>query len=204
MDTAVALTRTYLQLNGYFVVTEYPVVEAAEDGGGRSMTDLDVLAVRFPGAGRLVKRGNGGSMIGEVDDELDTTNEAVDMVIAEVKQGEARLNRGAHDPAVMRAAIARFGGCAACDAGPVVEDLLSSGRAFTPDGYRVRVMVFASYIERSPGRGVKVITLSHMQSYIQNYIRSHWATLSEAQFLDPAMAFLMMLEKSKRQLGNRK
>ncbi len=201
MDTAVALTRTYLQLNGYFVVTEYPVVEAVGNSGGRSLTDLDVLAVRFPGAGRLVKRGEGGSIIGEVDGELDTTNERVDMIIAEVKQGEARLNRGAHDPAVMRAAIARFGGCQSCDVGPVVDELLREGSAMTPDGHRLRVMVFASYFERSPGRGVRVITLEHMRVYIDSYIQEHWQTLNEAQFLDPAMAFLMMFEKSKRRSG---
>ncbi len=29
MDTAVALVETYLRINGYFTVTEYPVIEAA-------------------------------------------------------------------------------------------------------------------------------------------------------------------------------
>ena len=53
MDHAVALVRTYLQLNGYLTVTEYPVLEAARHGGHRTLTDLDVLAFRFPGAGRL-------------------------------------------------------------------------------------------------------------------------------------------------------
>ena len=49
MDNAVALVRAYLHVNGYFTVTEYPVLEAARHGGYRTVTDLDVLAVRFPG-----------------------------------------------------------------------------------------------------------------------------------------------------------
>jgi uncharacterized membrane protein YedE/YeeE len=51
MDTAVALVEAYLNVNGYFTVAEYPVLEASRHGGVRAATDLDVLAFRFPGAG---------------------------------------------------------------------------------------------------------------------------------------------------------
>jgi hypothetical protein len=207
MDSAVSLVRTYLQLHGYFVVTEYPVVEAVERGGAggtRALTDLDVLAVRFPGAGRLVARGGSGGrdrMIGSVDKQLGTQNDQVDMIIGEVKQGEAKLNRGAHDPEVMRAALARFGACHHGEAQAVVEGLLKRGQAKAPCGHLVRLMVFASYVERSPGRGVQVMTLGHIRSFVQRYIRQHWGTLKGAQFSDPAMAFLMMLEKASRKGG---
>ena len=57
MDPAVALVQAYLQMNGYFTVTEYSVVEAAgRSNQYRMSTDLDVLAVRFPGAGHAVVR----------------------------------------------------------------------------------------------------------------------------------------------------
>jgi hypothetical protein len=54
MDTAVALVQAYLRVNGYFTVAEYPIVEAAGNSGPRSMTDIDILAFRFAGAGRDV------------------------------------------------------------------------------------------------------------------------------------------------------
>jgi hypothetical protein len=57
MDNAVALVQAYLNVNGYFTVTEYPVVEAIKYAGYRTATDLDVLAFRFPGAGRLAELG---------------------------------------------------------------------------------------------------------------------------------------------------
>jgi hypothetical protein len=58
MDPAVALVQAYLQMNGYFTVTEYSVVEAAgRSNQYRMSTDLDVLAVRFPGAGHAVVGG---------------------------------------------------------------------------------------------------------------------------------------------------
>ena len=52
MADAVDLVRAYLQVNGYFTVTEYPVMERF-GGGHREVTDLDVLAYRFRGAGRV-------------------------------------------------------------------------------------------------------------------------------------------------------
>ena len=59
MDNAVALVRTYLQLNGYFTITECPVMETASGEHFRSVTDIDVLALRFPGAGEVVLRHRG-------------------------------------------------------------------------------------------------------------------------------------------------
>ena len=58
MDTAVALVQAYLNANGYFTVVEYPVVEALRNQPARSVTDLDVLAFRFAGAGHEIIRGS--------------------------------------------------------------------------------------------------------------------------------------------------
>ncbi len=52
MDTAVSLVNAYLHLNGYFTVTEYQVTETHRRGA-RARTDIDVLGVRFAGAGQL-------------------------------------------------------------------------------------------------------------------------------------------------------
>ena len=45
MDASVALATAYLQLNGYFVLSEVPV-QVAERHAYRTATDLDLLAVR--------------------------------------------------------------------------------------------------------------------------------------------------------------
>ncbi|MBL4808873.1 MAG: hypothetical protein JKY43_02300 [Phycisphaerales bacterium] len=198
MDSAVALVESYLKINGYFVVTDYPIVELIGRGQVRSITDIDILAVRFPGAGRLVPQGRGGAMIGKVDPELGASDDHVDLIIGEVKQGVARLNRGAHDPSVMRTALARFGSCPHQHTQEVVEHLLDTGHAITPNDHHVRMLVFASYVEHSPGPGVQVITLDHISKFITAYLRDHWNTLHETQFTDPAMNFLMMLEKMRR------
>ena len=50
MDNAVALVQTYLHVNGYFTIAEYPIIGSGRHGGYRAVTDLDILAFRFPGA----------------------------------------------------------------------------------------------------------------------------------------------------------
>lgn len=52
MDHAVALVEAYLQINGYFTVAEYPVIESFGKQHYGVATDMDMLAFRFPGAGR--------------------------------------------------------------------------------------------------------------------------------------------------------
>ena len=47
MDTVVGLVKAYLELCGYFVLAELPV-RAPEGGTYRDVTDLDIVAVRFP------------------------------------------------------------------------------------------------------------------------------------------------------------
>ncbi len=50
MDHAVSLVQAYLQLNGYFTSAEYPIMQSAGKGSFRTVTDIDILAFRFPGA----------------------------------------------------------------------------------------------------------------------------------------------------------
>ena len=56
MDHAVSLVQAYLQLNGYFTSAEYPIMAGAGRNGVRTITDIDVLAFRFP-SGLPLSRG---------------------------------------------------------------------------------------------------------------------------------------------------
>lgn len=144
MDTAVALVQTYLYANGYFTVTEYPIVENMPTGGARTLTDLDVLGVRFPGAGSISLNGDTGGVEFEPDAELGCSEEVIDVIIAEVKEGAADLNRSALDPLVLRAAIGRVGRIRAELADDLVDGLIRDGIAMHPFGIRMRLMVFGS------------------------------------------------------------
>lgn len=112
MDNAVALVQAYLRLNGYFTVSEYPVI-AVRNGGYRSATDLDILAFRFPATGRIAPsaRRDGGDDEDHAapDPALGIPADRADMIIGEVKEGRAVLNDAATVAGVLRAVLVAFG-----------------------------------------------------------------------------------------------
>jgi hypothetical protein len=201
MDNAVALVQAYLNINGYFTVAEYPVVEAMRDGGYRTATDLDILAFRFPGSGRLVPgTGRGQDVIVAAPDvALAIGQDEADMLIGEVKEGRAELNQAGTDPAVLRAALMRFGCCPAEQVTHEVEALIRHGRAMTPRGHRIRLVAFGSTAPAGSHRH-QVILLGHVVRFLRNYIAEHWDVLHAAEFRDPAFGFFMTVEKALRGL----
>lgn len=204
MDHAVALVETYLRVNGYFTVTEYPLVEVCRYGNYRTATDLDVLAFRFPGAGRLVPfqlgKGitNSGTETFVADPLLGAAADQPEMLIGEVKEGHAELNAAARDPAVLRAALTRFGCCPPEHVALVIQGLLQHGRARTHCGHIVRLIAFGSLRPLSNSANYTVVSLGHVQEFMERYIREHWEVLCHTQFKDPAFGFEMILEKARR------
>ena len=198
MDTAVALVESYLRINGYFTVSEYPVIEASHDGGYRTVTDLDILGLRLPGAGRQVpqKQRNPGQLrIIPPDPELGTVNEHTDMIIGEVKEGHAELNRALSEPPVLREVLTRFGCCTPAEAERTVQELLRKGQAQTRCGHHVRLVAFGS-LRAGGGPRHTVITLGHIVTFLRDYIRRYWDVLHHADFKDPAFSLLVLLEKA--------
>lgn len=203
MDSAVSLVQAYLRVNGYFTVTEYPVVEAMGRAPGyQEATDLDVLAIRFPGAARRIP-GESRSRADrhpafEPDPRIVADASAPDMVIGEVKQGTAELNPSARRKEVLAAALARFGCCPADEASDAVETLVREGSAMTPDGHRVRLVAFGSSVSQGGATAYDQISLGHVLEYLRRYIRDHWPVLRHAHFKDPVFAFLVLEEKVRK------
>lgn len=202
MDHAVALVRAYLHVNGYFTVTEYPVIEATRDGSYRTATDLDLLAFRFPHAGRLVA-GTGqssGALEGfQPDPELGVAADVADMIVGEVKEGSAELNRGATDTGVLGAALMRFGCCPADHVESAAGELRNRGRASMPNGHEVRLLAFGSSPPNEDRRGpFRVITLGHVLDFLASYIDEYWDVLRHSHFKDPGLGQLLLAEKARR------
>lgn len=199
MDHAVALVQAYLQLNGYFTSAEYPIIAGAGRNGFRTITDIDILAFRFPGGlpvlqGRRIPK---GLDISDVDSGLGIAPDAIDMIIGEVKEGRVGINSGVRDPAVLRAVISRFGNGAEEDE-RVVESLLNTGIATLPAGYVVRLVAFGAFPPGSQVPPCRIISLGHVLEFLQQYVRKHWSMLRHLQFKDPAFGFLMTIEKARR------
>lgn len=204
MDSAVALVQAYLRINGYFTVSEYPVIVPSEAGGYRAATDLDILAFRFPGVGRVsVQEGlPGATKAGIPDPALGIDRDHPDMLIGEVKEGRAELNGAAADPVVLRAVLTRFGCCPPSDVAAAVERLQRRGRAPLPGGHEVRLAAFGSTLD--PGHGGARyfrLTLGHVVEFVEAYLNRHWESLRVAESKDPALGFLLLREKAKRGKG---
>lgn len=201
MDPAVSIVQAYLHLNGYFTVTEYPLVEAMRRRGQfRTSTDLDVLAVRFPDAIRAMVHGehrkHRSDHVFDNDPILGGVENRIDMLIGEVKEGRAQLNRGARDPHVLRATLARFGCCPAGQLDETVDGLLQRGAADTETGHHARLVAFGSTTGETLGYPCKVILLGEVVNFIQHHLQKHWDVLRHAQFKDPALGMLMTLHKA--------
>jgi hypothetical protein len=202
MADAVDLVRAYLHVNGYFTVTEYPVLERLRDGGHRMVTDLDVLAFRLAGAGPVAAKAAPGRPIVPVllepDPALGRRREESDMIVAEVKTGRAELNAAARDPRVVEAALVRFGCCGPGEAEQVVEALVRSGEARTGHGHRVRLLAFGSSVPPEGPTGYSAISLGHVIAFLRTHLRENWDVVRHAQVTDPALGFLSLLEKAER------
>lgn len=199
MDQAVGLVQAYLRINGYFTVTEYPVIVRAESGDYRTATDLDLLAVRFPYAGasgRGAGKTDQSPGVGSPDPALGVAAGEADMLIAEVKEGRAELNSGATNPEVLRAVLNRFGCCDSEAALTVADQLRRQGKATLPNGHPVRLAAFGT----SPGDGGRYlrVTHAHILQFLEDYIRRYWSSLHVGEAKDPAFGFLLLEEKAKR------
>jgi hypothetical protein len=198
MDTAVLWVKAYLELNGYFTLAEYQVIEALDEGGYRTATDLDIMAVRFPGAGRLVPRsGHPDQQMMTTDPLLDVSEDMVDLIIGEVKEGTAELNRTVRSPEVLKVALARFGAVAMEQCDEVVAELIAKSEAVSNIGFRVRLAAFGTKRPRTRPRFL-TINLGHIGQYLQAVARENWETLSTSHFSDPVYGSLMLMEKARR------
>lgn len=202
MDTAVSIVQAYLHLCGYFTATEYPVIESVQHGGYRVVTDLDVLAVRFPNA-RHVVPGRRGRKHGALSPDLllDAVPGKVDMIIGEVKEGQAELNQGARDPRVLRTVLTRFGCCHESHVDTAVDDLIRRGAVDlaggSEHGHYVRLVAFGSRRSANIKYPCEVILLGDIIESLQMYLREHWDLIRHAQFKDPALSLLTTLEKAR-------
>jgi hypothetical protein len=199
MDHAVALVQAYLQLNGYFTSAEYPIIAGAGRNGFRTITDIDILAFRFPSGEPMATHGRRapkGLDVSGIDPGLAVPQGSIDMVIGEVKEGRVGINSGIRDPEVLRTVINRFGDVG--DDERIVDELLRTGSAHIPPSFSVRLIAFGSFPPGSEVPPCRIISLGHVLQFLQAYVKKHWHMLRHLQFKDPAFGFLMTLEKAKR------
>jgi hypothetical protein len=204
MDPAVALVESYLRLNGYFTVTEFQVQHPV-GGGFETATDLDILSVRLPRAAEAVLRhpqrpGEERCEILLADDPaLQADRDLPDLLIGEVKEGAAALNRRLTTPEVLHVALRRAGCCPEEHIAHAASVLAAHGEfiAQGDDGARCRIRLasFCGYVETPPAPAILIVTLGHIIEFIMDRLREYRPVLRSAQVKDPTLNLLKLLDK---------
>lgn len=199
MDTAVALVQSYLHVNGYLTVTEYPVAELTRHHGYQNATDIDILGIRLPQAGGIVPAQRKNHVNGFVADPVLAVEEGVtDFVIGEVKEGPAELNKGARNPAVLTAVLLRFGCAPAHEVPENVQRLLRHGVSRTSTNMRIRLVAFGSEADAEPPVPSLEISHAHILRFLHDHLRGHWRLFNQMHTKDAAFGFLLLMEKAFR------
>lgn len=194
MDTAVALVQAYLRMNGYFTVAEYPVLEAASRVPARTMTDLDILAIRL----HRETMTHGDLAVAEPDPALGVELGTADMIVGEVKEGRPRLNPAMRDPAVLEAAFTRFGCCPPDVAADLVDELLRNGRVVAPAGHVIRTVVFGNPQHAGSTGAWHTVPLERVIQFLTESLRANWHAAGHTQIKDDVLGLFALMEKSRR------
>lgn len=205
MDTAVGLVKAYLELCGYFVLAELPV-RAAEGGTYHDVTDLDIVAVRFPHPHMALPQAVAYPLdvfLG-ADPCLEIFEAGVDVIVGEVKEGKARLNPALHREETIAFALRRLGCCpeqtvpaearALARAGAHEMAMLGQLRC------RVRLVAFAGH-GHTPEPGVLTVPLKRCARFIAERLRSARDVLAGTQFKDPVLGLFALQDKLAHEAG---
>lgn len=207
MDTAVALVKAYLQVNGYFCVTEYPLLETSGNGSVRTVSDLDILAFRFPQAGREIHLRKGRSLVGDVrfqtDPALGAPRDSADMIVGEVKRGRARFNPPARKPEVLAGALMRFGCCDIVHSKALAQELLHNGHAKNEHGHIIRMIAFGSVDSEITQNKWRTVSLENIINCLRQHLHENWDTLRHVQFSNDTLDLLAILERADKSRESR-
>jgi hypothetical protein len=198
MDIAVNLVENYLRLCGYLTVSEFEVQRREPDGSYKTVTDIDVMALRMPGEVFVSDpHDEDESVLLMLDDPvLQLESDCLDIIFGEVKQGYAELNPGIRDHAVLHSMLRRVGWSYDEPLDVVVDALQAGDVHFSParGGGRVRTRLVA--FGRSDHSDLHTISHSHIVSTLLRFFEEHEAAFRPIQFKEPAPAFLRLLLKA--------
>jgi len=199
MDIAVNLVETYLRLNGYLTLSEFEVQARRPDGVFEAVTDIDIMAIRFPGdvyAGDPDDEGPDARLLLLSDPELLLEPDQIDVIVGEVKQGQAEFNPGIRNHKVLHQLLRRIEWLLETPLTRIVDDLASTNLclASARGGGEVRIRLVA--FGRAPRCDLHTMTHSHMVKTLLGFFSGTEMAFRPVQFRDPAPAMLSLLLKS--------
>ncbi len=198
MDIAVNLVDHFLRINGYLTLSEFEIQQRNRRGLWETVTDIDMVAMRFPGkmyAGDAHDEDDCRFLLIE-DEGLQLEDATIDLIIGEVKQGEAVFNSRLTSHAALHTILRRFEWVFDGDLAPVISRLQQKGVSRDParSGGMIRTRLVA--FGRAPTVDLNTISLTHVFETVYEYMHRYGDMLQGAQFKEPAPALLHLLAKT--------
>lgn len=197
MDIAVNLVESYLRFNGYLTLSEFEVQARNEHGVFEAITDIDIMAVRFPGDVVVGDpSGDQARMMVIADPALRLEPGQIDVIIGEVKQGPPEFNPGIRRRVVLATMLQRVRWLFAGDVDDVVKQLVTSDVCLAPgrDGGSIRVRLVA--FGRSRDHGMHFIGHGHIVRTLMGFLSGLDDAFRPVQLHEPAPALLALLLKN--------
>ena len=198
MDVAVDLVEVFLRLNGYLTLSEWHILTENQRGDWEMLTDVDILGVRFPGQILIAdvhdpEEAERLEMPGSV---LHLEEDTVDVIIGEVKQGEAVFNPSLTTHKTLHTVLHRLQWLyTGKDLGEVVADLRDRGVCYTParGGGRVRTRLVA--FGQAQSAALNVVPIGIILERVAATLDDHEDILRSVLFASPSAATLKLAHK---------
>jgi hypothetical protein len=198
VDIAVNLVENYLRLTGYMTLSEFEVQRRDKKGHFKTVTDIDIMGIRFPGDVYIgdPHKAEDCEMLVINDPVLKLEDDTIDVIVGEVKQGQAEFNPGIKDHGVLHSMLRRVEWIYGVKLNEVIDGLQRSGIHNAPGrgGGRVRTRLVA--FGRSRHSDVNTIALGHIVTTMLGFFEEHEEAFRPMQFREPAPAFLSLLLKA--------
>lgn len=199
MDVAVDLVETYLRFNGYLTLSEWQIQILNKRGVWETLTDVDIVGLRFPGQVFLADTHDP-----DLSDDLEISgvplfleDDTVDVIIGEVKQGEAVFNPSIIRHETLHNVLHRLAWLYGDrDFEKVINDLSVKGVCYTDarggGTIRTRLVAFG----RAPEANLNVVPIDQILQAVADVFEHHDDVLRSAKFSSQAAEMVKLLQKT--------
>ena len=191
-----SLVEGYLRLCGYLTLSEFGIQGRAPDGSFESITDVDVMGLRLPGEIYAAQPDGPDAHLLLIEDPvLQLQPGLVDVIIGEVKQGEAQFNPGLRRREVLSTLLQRVEWLYGEPLDAVVESLSAHYVRMSPGrgGGQIRTRLVA--FGRSAHCDLHTISHAHMVEAMTGFLSGLGDAFHPVQFYEAAPAMLSLLVK---------
>jgi len=199
MDVATDLVEAFLRSNGYLTLSELPIQALNKRDDWETVTDVDILALRFPGRVFMAdpRDEEQAAYLEVMGVPLFLEEDTIDVIVGEVKQGEARFNPAIAEHQTLHTALHRLAWIyGEGDLDQVVGDLGEKGVCYTParggGTVRTRLVAFGQADEVT----MNIIPIAVILERSVGRFESHEELLRSAGSSSAAASMLKLMHKN--------